>query len=285
MTSTETLLGPPHVRRRLAALADAPLNFDPAVLERAAPKDGWHVTDLCQPLPDEAPGPPVENGSWVIARALMRGYEFADPSIVRAYYDPGVPLAQHTMLLKLQAFGIVHLYVGVRVSEVYEDTRTLGRRRARVGGWNYQTLEGHIEMGQMDWQVWKWLDTGAVEFRVHSISRTAHIPNPIIRLGFWLVRSRERSAFLESTKRRMRTFTELALAEERDATADRRCRRRPRAAPWPAMPTRPSGSPIPSTTRPGGSSCSSAFRVPSRRDFRSSSSRIDRRWSRSPPGQ
>jgi hypothetical protein len=73
------------------------------------------------------------------------------------------------------------------------------------------TLEGQVETGQMDWQVWKWLDTGAVEFRVHSISRMAHIPNPIIRLGFLLVGGRERTAFLESTKRRMRTFTELAL--------------------------------------------------------------------------
>ena len=217
MAGAEQLLGPPHVQRRLAALADTPLNFDPAVLAGASPEDGWLVTDVCQSLPGEAPGPPAENGSWVIARALMRGYEFADPSIVRAYYDPGVPLAHRTMLLKLRALGIVHLYVGVRVSEVYEETRTLGGRPVRVWGWNYQTLEGHVEMGQMDWQVWKWLDTGAVEFRVHSISRTAHIPNPIIRLGFRLVRGRERAAFLESTKRRMRTFTELALAEEQGA--------------------------------------------------------------------
>jgi uncharacterized protein (UPF0548 family) len=217
MATADQLLGPPNVRRRLAALADTPLNFDPAVLADASPEDGWRVTDVCQALPGEAPGPPAENGSWMIARALMRGYEFADPSIVRAYYDPGVPLADRTMLLKLQALGVVHLYAGVRVSQVYEDTRTFGRRRARVWGWNYQTLEGHVEMGQMDWQVWKWLDTGAVEFRVHSISRTAHIPNPIIRLGFRLVRRRERRAFLESTKRRMRTFTELALAEEQGA--------------------------------------------------------------------
>ena len=215
MTSTEKLLGPPHVRRRLAALAETPINFDPAVLAHASAEDGWRVTDLCQPLPDETPGPPAENGSWVIARALMRGYEFADPSIVRAYYDPGVPLAERTMLLRLRALGVVHLYVGVRVGEVYEETRTLGQRRARVWGWNYLTLEGHVEIGRMDWEIWKWLDTGAVEFRVHAISRTAHIPNPIIRLGFGLVRGRERGAFLESAKGRMLTFTELALAEER----------------------------------------------------------------------
>jgi uncharacterized protein (UPF0548 family) len=211
MATADQLLGPPNVRRRLAALADTPLNFDPAVLADASPEDGWRVTDVCQALPGEAPGPPAENGSWMIARALMRGYEFADPSIVRAYYDPGVPLADRTMLLKLQALGVVHLYAGVRVSQVYEDTRTLGRRRARVWGWNYQTLEGHVEMGQMDWQVWKWLDTGEVQFRVHAVSRTARIANPVVRLGFWLLKDHERHVFLASTSRRMRSFTELAL--------------------------------------------------------------------------
>ena len=147
----------------------------------------------------------------------MRSYEFADSSIVRAYYDPSVPLEHRNMLLKLQALGILHLYVGVRVKSVYDETRDEDGHPVRVWGWNYLTLEGHVEMGQMDWQVWKWLDTGAVEFRVHSISRMAHIPNPIIRLGFLLVRGRERTAFLQSTKRRMRTFTELALDDARSA--------------------------------------------------------------------
>jgi hypothetical protein len=71
----------------------------------------------------------------------------------------------------------------------------------------------------MDWEVWKWLDDGRVEFRVHAVSRPARIPNPIIRLGFRLLRGREREAFLQSTKQRMRTFTELALGDgDRDRT-------------------------------------------------------------------
>jgi uncharacterized protein (UPF0548 family) len=144
----------------------------------------------------------------------MSSYEFADPSIVRAYYDPTIPLERRNMLLKLQAAGIAHLFVGVRVGEVYEQTREVDGMRARVWGWNYRTLEGHVEMGQMDWEVWKWQDEGRVEFRVHAVSRAAHIPNPLVRLGFHLLRGRARRAFLESTKRRMRTFTELALADE-----------------------------------------------------------------------
>jgi len=174
---------------------------------------------------------PNARGSWQIARRLMSGYEFADPSIVRAYYNDDIPLERRNMLLRLQALGAAHLFVGVRVGEVYERTQELGGRHARVWGWNYRTLEGHVEMGQMDWEVWKWLDDGQVEFRVHAVSRPARIPNPIVRLGFHLLRRREREVFLDSTKRRMRTFTELALADEdpertiRDAAAGVTARR------------------------------------------------------------
>jgi hypothetical protein len=223
--SESSPLGPPRVRRRLAALAQKPLNFDPASLEHAAPATGWTITDLCQALPAEPPGAPIQGGSWQIARGLMRGYEFADPSIVHAYYNPDAPLEGRNMLLKLQALGVAHLYVGVRVGDVYEEVREFEGDRACVWGWNYRTLEGHVEMGQMDWEVWKWLGDGRVEFRVHAVARIAHIRSPIVRLGFYLLHEHERQAFLDSTKRRMLTFTGLALSREhagdsiRDAAA------------------------------------------------------------------
>ena len=220
-----TASGSARIERRLAELARKPLNFDLAELADASARTGWTTTDLCQPLPGEPPGMPLAEGSWQIARRLMSGYEFADPSIVRAYYDATIPLERRNMLLRLRALGVVHLFAGVRVGEVYERTRELGGRQARVWGWNYRTLEGHVEIGQMDWEVWKWLDDGQVEFRVHAVSRPARIPNPIVRLGFHILRDRERQAFLGSTKRRMRTFTELALTDKdpdrtiRDAAA------------------------------------------------------------------
>jgi uncharacterized protein (UPF0548 family) len=212
--SSHPLLGPARVQRRLERLTQRPINFDPAVIAGASAPDGWNLTDLCQTLPGEAPGAPEEHGSWQVARRLMSGYEFADPSIVHAYYDPDAPLQGRNMLLKLQAFGIAHLYVGVRVNDVYEYTRELAGGSVRVWGWSYQTLEGHVEMGQMHWEVWKWLADGRVEFRVHALSREAPIRNPIVRLGFHLVRGHERDEFLQSTQRRMLTFTELALSRE-----------------------------------------------------------------------
>jgi uncharacterized protein (UPF0548 family) len=203
-----------ELRRRLAQLADRPVNYDPDALDLDHPPDGWHVDDRCQPLPAEPAGEPVPHGSWEVACRLIRGYEFADPSLVRAHYDPDRPLQGREMLLELRALNLVSVHVGVRVVDVYDETRERHGRRARVFGWAYRTLEGHVERGQMDWQVWKWLDTGEVQFRVHAVSRPASVRNPIIRVGFWLLRGHERAVFLNSTDTRMRSLTALALQRE-----------------------------------------------------------------------
>jgi uncharacterized protein (UPF0548 family) len=212
----------PRIRRRLAELSGKPLNYDVAALDLNHPPDQWHVDDRRQPLPGEPPGEPAEHGSFELASRLIRGYRFADPSMVRAFYDPDVPLADRDMLLELRALGLLHVYAGVRVAEVYEQTRVLDGRQVRVFGWAYRTLEGHVEMGQMNWEVRKWLDTGEVDFHVHSVSRPAPIPNPAIRLGFALLRGHERALFLDSTCRRMKVFTELGSDQDRRGERIRR---------------------------------------------------------------
>jgi uncharacterized protein (UPF0548 family) len=119
------------------------------------------------------------------------------------------------MLLQLRTLRLVRVHVGVRVVNVYDEVRRLDSRDARVFGWAYRTLEGHVEQGQMDWQVWKWLDTGEVQFRVRAVSRPAAIANSLVRIGFWALRDHERAVFLDSTDRRMRELTRLALEGER----------------------------------------------------------------------
>ncbi len=209
----------PQLQRKLADLADKSVNYDPDELDLLNPPRGWHVDDRHQPLPREPAGAPIPGGSWEIARRLIRGYEFADPSMVRAIYDPGEPLAGRDMLLELRALGLVRVHVGVRVGEVYDEVRRVDGRELRVSGWYYRTLEGHVEKGQMNWEVWKWLDSGEVEFHVYSVSRPASIANPIIQIGFWLLRGHERALFLDSTCRRMQAFTELGL--NRDQRGER----------------------------------------------------------------
>ncbi len=211
----ERLAATPRARRALAQLAGRSLNFDPRELAAATPERGWNIDDYREPLPGEPPGEPAAGGSFEIARGLMSEYAFADPSIVRAVFDPAGGLANRNMLLQVR-FGPLRLHFGCRVGTVTDETRTVDGRRVRVWGWSYGTLEGHVERGQMDWLVWKWLDDGAVEFRVHVVSRRARVRNPILRFGFRLVGRRRQQRFARRACERMRELVarELARADE-----------------------------------------------------------------------
>jgi uncharacterized protein (UPF0548 family) len=205
---------PAKLQPKLAGLSHRAVNYDAETLDLEHPPSGWNVDERRQPLPPEPPGQPVAGGSWEIARQLIKGYEFADPSVVRAYYESDDPYPGRNMLLALRALGLFSIHVGVRVSDVYDETRDGAGRQVRVFGWSYRTLEGHVERGQMNWEVWKWIDTGEVDFHVHAVSRPASIPNPVVRLGFLLLRRHERDVFLNSTDKRMLTFTQLGVSEE-----------------------------------------------------------------------
>jgi hypothetical protein len=194
-----------HVEGRLQSLRGRPLNFDPETLGDA----GWEHDDYRQPLVPEQPGPPEPGGSWETAAGLSRNYAFADPSLVEARFDPAQPLEDRDMLLILHALG-ARIYAGVRVSGVGNETRTHGDRQAQVFFWNYRTLEGHVEAGQRDFEVWKWLDTGEVEFRTHAISRPAEA-NPIVKLGFELLGRHKQVEFGRRACRRMALLTEVGI--------------------------------------------------------------------------
>jgi uncharacterized protein (UPF0548 family) len=202
------------MQRRLRKLHNAPVNYDPDALDLDHPPADWAVDDRCQPLASEPPGEPIPAGSWETAKRLISGYEFADPSLVRAYYERDAPLEGRDMVLGLRALGIITIHAGVRVVDVYDEVREVDGRRAHVFGWAYRTLAGHVEQGQMDWMVWKWSASGAVEFRVRAVARPAPIHNPVIRIGFLLLRRHERRVFLDSTDRRMRELTALTVGAD-----------------------------------------------------------------------
>jgi Domain of unknown function (DUF1990) len=200
-------LGDGDVEARLAALHGRPLNFDPASFDRP----DWRRDDYRQTLPSERPGAPEPGGSWETAVALSRSYAFADPSLVEARYDPTVPLEERVMLLILHVFG-ARIYAGVRVGATGNDLRIDHEREAQVFFWNYRTLEGHVEAGQRDFEVWKWHDTGEVEFRTHAVSRAADT-NPIIRLGFRLLGRHKQVEFGRRACMRIALLTEAGLRQ------------------------------------------------------------------------
>jgi uncharacterized protein (UPF0548 family) len=208
--------------RGLAALREVELNFEPRPLEAYTPARGWHVDTLSQRLPGERPGDPTPGGSWRIARRLVEDYRIADPAIVRATWDPDAPLLGREMLLELRLHRILRVRAGVRVTRVWDESRVVSGRRARVFGYEYATLRGHVEMGRMDYEVYKWRD-GAVEFRLHAHSRPSHQGPPWIRLGFRVFGRREQLRFYMRCCERIARLTalELGLADDPPAPAVR----------------------------------------------------------------
>jgi len=199
-----------RLRRRFSDLRHRSLNFDPRQGAAHTRETGWYIDDYRQALPPEAPGPPVAGGSWAVARRLVRDYTFADPAIIRHAYRSGEPAAGRDMLLETRFFGL-RFYLGVRVGGVLDGVIEDDGRPARVWGWNYQTLQGHLKCGQMDQEVRKWLDTGEVEFRIRAYSRGTRIPDPIIRLGYAIFGRYMQLLFYRRACRRMKTLTAAAL--------------------------------------------------------------------------
>ena len=200
----------------LAALAEREVNFDATRLDEYVREGGWRVDDMIEPLPHEGSGPPVEGGSWRVARDLMVNYQLADPGVVTALYDEDAPLPGRDMLLRIRYAGL-RFSVGVRIGEVYEETLELDGREVYVFGWNYRTLEGHFERGQMHYEIWKWADTGDVEFHLRAVSRAADSGPLLLRTGFRLFGRTHQLRFYRQACRRIRRLTEAQLETERAA--------------------------------------------------------------------
>ena len=176
----------------------------------------WHADALGQRLPGEPPGDPRPGGPWEVALLLVEDYRMADPAIVRAAWDRSAPLLGREMLLELRLYGIVSVHAPVRVTRVWDEERAVDGRRARVFGFEYEALSGHLEEGRMDYEVCKWRDDGAVEFRLHARSRAAATGALWLRLGFRLFGRRQQLRFYFRCCERMARLTarELGLPEE-----------------------------------------------------------------------
>ena len=68
----------------------------------------------------------------------------------------------------------------------------------------------------MDYEVWKWTDDGAVEFRLHAVSRASGQGAAWIRLGFRLFGRREQLRFYLRCCERIAGLTarELGLPDD-----------------------------------------------------------------------
>jgi len=197
-------------RLRLADLQALPVNFDPAHAPRYTQTHGWHVDDLSVTLPGEPSGEPVDHGSWQTAKLLMDQYQVADGHHLQAFFDPNEPLEGRDILLEIR-YLLLRFHVGVRIGTPYDEIRVIDNQQVRVFGWSYQTLEGHLEMGELHYEVWKWLDHGDVEFRIHAYSKPAPTGPLWRQLGFRILGRHQQLRFYHEAGRRIRRLTESQL--------------------------------------------------------------------------
>ena len=210
----EWLFGPVDESAALDELRHRTINYDPA----RAPEDGrpeghWHVDSAAALIGHEPPGEPVPGGSWETARRLVSRYEFADAHILRGVYRSERELLGRDMLLEGR-FLFLRFYLGVRVTGLIDETRETKHGPERVWGWCYQTLQGHLEQGRLNYEVIKNLATGQVAFRVTGYSRRSAIPNPLVRWGFGVFGRWTQQRFYRNIQQRMYRLLQAAQRGE-----------------------------------------------------------------------
>src|SRR5688572_5843742 len=99
-----------ELQQRLASLVPLPVTAGEAMRSGAS----YHSQAI---IAREPPGPPLPDGCFTQARALVQDYQFSDPRIVRGHFDRQAPLLGRRMLLEIQAWG-QHYLCGVVVGAV-----------------------------------------------------------------------------------------------------------------------------------------------------------------------
>lgn len=198
---------------RLAAYTDTGYNFDPERLADYTAATGWRVDDYETELPPEAPGPPAAHGSWAAAREVLRRYSFPPPGLISGIFLPDQPLAQRVMVLQARFLGF-SFWFGVRIGGVTDEVRQLSDGgQEQVWGYNYRTLEGHFERGQIEFMVHKNLRTGHVWCHIHAVSQTGRIRNPFYWIGFRLFGRPLQVRFSRQSLQRLKAQVEQMLQE------------------------------------------------------------------------
>jgi uncharacterized protein (UPF0548 family) len=108
------------------------------------------------------------------ARVAVANYQFSDPRIVVAHFDPTGPLLGRRILLEIKVLGLRYLCPAI-VTKVRDEPGAYGFR--------YDTLEGHIERG-MEWFLLTQDERGDIRFRIEARWQSGEMPNWWSRAGF-----------------------------------------------------------------------------------------------------
>ena len=210
--------------KRLAEIGLMEPTIDLARRDSFVAAAGWHVDAREAPLPSELPGPPADDGPFAAACAIVAQYSFPPSRLIRGRFDPAAPLANRAMLLTARYLWMT-FELPVRVSRVIDLTREGRHGSEYAWGYSYQTLAGHIERGEITFEIVKQLATGEVAFRIHSFSQTGHIANLLHRIGFRLVGRRLQRRFAEESLRNMQLLVGAKVAAHGAGAAHDEARR------------------------------------------------------------
>jgi uncharacterized protein (UPF0548 family) len=161
--STEAL------RSRMDALASRTRNFE-AVESEMTGERGWQHYHSEAVISSGADA----DSRFARAKTALATYQFSDPAIVIAHFDPAAPLQARRMLLEIKVWGLRYL-CPTTVSHV--------RDERDVFGFRYDTLEGHIERG-VEWFLLTKAGNGDITFRIEARWIRGEFPNWWSRLGF-----------------------------------------------------------------------------------------------------
>ena len=157
------------IRSQLEQARAARPNVD-AAEEEMTGEQGWHHYYSEAIIARAAEG----DDRFTRARMALANYQFSDPAIVLAHFDPAEPLLRRCLLLEIQVLGLHYLCPAV-VNRLRDEPRTFGFR--------YDTLEGHIERG-VEWFLLTQNEQGEIRFRIEARWRRGEFPNWWSRIGF-----------------------------------------------------------------------------------------------------
>jgi uncharacterized protein (UPF0548 family) len=160
------------LKSRLERLTARHPNFD-EVEERMTDERGWHHYHSEAVIANE----PDDDACFARARVALASYQFSDPAIVIAHFDPTTPLLMRRVLLELKVLGL-HYLCPALVTNV--------RDERNVYGFRYDTLEGHIERG-VEWFLLTKNERGEIRFRIEARWQRGELPNWWSRLGFMVL--------------------------------------------------------------------------------------------------
>ncbi len=198
-------------QEQIQQLQSLDYNYDEKVYHDSIDKKGWFVDCYQATLAKEPPGEPLSQGAFEAAKQAIRMYQFPDPKLIRAVFDPELQLPGRNMLM-LAYFGGFSFTFGVRVTSVIDEIQTnKGGEKVQVWGYSYRTLKGHFEIGEIQFQVSKNHLTGEVRFDISSYSKPDRIPKFFYRVGFKLFGRKLQKHFAHSSIHRLQVISQAAL--------------------------------------------------------------------------